>query len=190
MTDDPGDVAMDNGHKEERSRERERSDSGDRDDRRERSRDRRERDRSGDRNRSRDRSDRRNDRDRSREREPVRSLYIRGLADGTRSDDLMAAFEKYGKVRDVYIPKDFYNNRIRGFAYVQYHEQAEADRAYQRIEYLTINGKQLKVEWAAGNRKTPDQMRKKTDDLGSRSPDRSDRFYRPRGGGLVFENDI
>ncbi|KAI8850557.1 hypothetical protein BC829DRAFT_389028, partial [Chytridium lagenaria] len=80
----------------------------------------------------------------------------------------MAAFEKYGAVKDVYVPKDYYTNRIRGFAYVQFAEQDEADRAFRRIEYLTINGKRLTVEWAAGARKTPDQMRGRGDgDRGS-----------------------
>ncbi|KAI8611379.1 hypothetical protein BC830DRAFT_1171927 [Chytriomyces sp. MP71] len=49
----------------------------------------------------------------------VKSLYVRGLAAGTRAEDLNSAFETYGQVRDVYIPKDYYSGGIKGFAYIQ-----------------------------------------------------------------------
>lgn len=35
-------------------------------------------------------------------------------------EDLRGLFDKYGPVRDVYIPLDHYTNRPRGFAYVEY----------------------------------------------------------------------
>ena len=37
-----------------------------------------------------------------------------------RSDDLREMFTKYGPVRDVYIPLDYYTREPRGFAYVEY----------------------------------------------------------------------
>ncbi|KAJ3009630.1 UNVERIFIED_CONTAM: Arginine/serine-rich splicing factor scl25a transcript I [Siphonaria sp. JEL0065] len=103
------------------------------------------------------------ERDRERDREPrgrdrrsddIRSLFVRGLAAGTRAEDLTSAFETYGAVRDVYIPKDYYSGGIKGFAYIQYASQEEADKAFDKIEYLTINGRRLTVEWAQGDRKS------------------------------------
>ncbi|KAJ3060198.1 hypothetical protein HDU99_006021, partial [Rhizoclosmatium hyalinum] len=80
-----------------------------------------ERDR-GDRNERSDRNDeRRNDerprepRGRDRRDDSIRSLFVRGLASGTRAEDLTSAFETYGTVKDVYIPKDYYNGGIKGF---------------------------------------------------------------------------
>ncbi|KAJ3006753.1 UNVERIFIED_CONTAM: Serine/arginine-rich splicing factor 10 [Siphonaria sp. JEL0065] len=114
--------------------------------------------------------ERERERDERREREPrgrdrrsddIRSLFVRGLAAGTRAEDLTSAFETYGAVRDVYIPKDYYSGGIKGFAYIQYASQEEADKAFDKIEYLTINGRRLTVEWAQGDRKTPGQMRTK-----------------------------
>ncbi|KXS18545.1 hypothetical protein M427DRAFT_194253 [Gonapodya prolifera JEL478] len=48
------------------------------------------------------------------------SLHIKGITDAVRREDLLKVFEKYGRVRDVYIPKDYYTGKNRGFAYVQY----------------------------------------------------------------------
>ncbi|KAI9105484.1 hypothetical protein DFS34DRAFT_599626 [Phlyctochytrium arcticum] len=117
----------------------------------------RRRSRSGSRDRSKSRS-----KDRQRRTDPqedVRSLFIRGLSDDTRSQDLLEAFQKYGTVTDCYLPRDFYTGNSRGFAYIQYATQDEADRAFSKIEYITIGGKTVTVEWAAGRRKTPGEMR-------------------------------
>ncbi|KAJ3069893.1 hypothetical protein HDU98_007061 [Podochytrium sp. JEL0797] len=135
-----------------------------------------------DRSRSRERSAAREERPRNgrdRRDDSIRSLFVRGLASGTRAEDLTSAFETYGAVKDVYIPRDYYSQGIKGFAYIQYATQEEADKAFDKIEYLTINGRRLTVEWAQGDRKTPVQMRTK-DSSGRdidrrRSPDRSRR---------------
>ena len=34
-------------------------------------------------------------------------------------DELRREFARYGPIKDVYIPRDYYSNRPRGFAYVQ-----------------------------------------------------------------------
>jgi RNA recognition motif-containing protein len=51
---------------------------------------------------------------------PVFSLFVRNLNPATRFLFLKKKFEKYGEVRDVYIPRDFHTKEPRGFAYVQY----------------------------------------------------------------------
>ncbi|KPM11061.1 RNA recognition motif containing protein 2 [Sarcoptes scabiei] len=51
---------------------------------------------------------------------PNHSLFIKRIPFETRSDDLRALFSRYGRVKDVYIPRDYYSKRIRGFAYVEY----------------------------------------------------------------------
>ncbi|KAJ3018720.1 Serine/arginine-rich splicing factor 12 [Thoreauomyces humboldtii] len=97
---------------------------------------------------------------RNRENEnQVRSLFVRGLSEGTRPVDLMEAFQCYGTVTDCYLPMDFYTGKARGFAYIQFETQEQADKAFARIEYITINGRTLTIEWAAGKRKTPGEMR-------------------------------
>ncbi|KAI9208767.1 VTC domain-containing protein [Polychytrium aggregatum] len=108
-----------------------------------------------------------------------------------RPDDLLQAFQTYGKVKDVYIPKDYYNGKPRGFAYIQHRRQNgcsvclarsfflyvnddDAQTAYDKIEYITINGRNLPVEWAQGCRKSTVEMKKSAKRTSS-----PDRYYRP-----------
>lgn len=44
------------------------------------------------------------------------SLFIRNVAEDTRSEDLRRGFGRYGPIVDVYVPLDFYTRRPRGFA--------------------------------------------------------------------------
>lgn len=37
-----------------------------------------------------------------------------------RTDEMRELFGKYGPLKDVYLPMDYYSRRPRGFAYVQY----------------------------------------------------------------------
>ncbi|KAJ3034566.1 hypothetical protein HDV00_004929 [Rhizophlyctis rosea] len=111
---------------------------------------------------------------------PPKSLFVRGLTSGTRAEDLLAAFKSYGNVKDVYLPRDYYTGKARGFAYIQYETQQEAELAFEKIEYITVNGEDLKLEWAAGNRKRPEQMRARDERTGRAEKDREDRYYRPR----------
>ena len=37
-----------------------------------------------------------------------------------RGDDLKELFARYGPIRDVYIPVDYYTKEPRGFCYVEY----------------------------------------------------------------------
>ncbi|KAJ3398856.1 Serine/arginine-rich splicing factor 12 [Chytriomyces hyalinus] len=143
----------------------------------------RDRDRDAERGRDKDGDDKDKVRfGKDRRSDDVKSLFVRGLAQGTRLKKLATA---------VYIPKDYYSGGIKGFAYIQYESQAEADTAYDKIEYLTINGRRLTVEWASGDRKTPGQMRNKDGSRagGSNSGSggggrrRSVERYRPRDSG-------
>ncbi|KAJ3329181.1 hypothetical protein HDU76_008458 [Blyttiomyces sp. JEL0837] len=93
------------------------------------------------------------------------------------SEDLLKAFEDYGKVKDVYIPRNYYTGDIRGFAYIQYSDQEDAERAFRKIDHVKVNGEKLTVEWASGNRKTPNQMKFRGD---VRSRSRSPRRTRDR----------
>uniref|UniRef100_A0A8B9X626 RRM domain-containing protein n=1 Tax=Bos mutus grunniens TaxID=30521 RepID=A0A8B9X626_BOSMU len=78
-------------------------------------------------------------------RPPNTSLFVRNVADDTRSEDLRREFGRYGPIVDVYVPLDFYTRRPRGFAYVQ----------------KWICGRQIEIQFAQGDRKTPNQMKAK-----------------------------
>ena len=45
----------------------------------------------------------------------------------TNEDDLRYKFERYGKLMDVYIPREPGSNRPRGFGFVTYHDRRDAE---------------------------------------------------------------
>ncbi|KAJ2169127.1 hypothetical protein GGF45_005503, partial [Coemansia sp. RSA 551] len=67
--------------------------------------------------------------------------------------DLRTAFEKYGKIKDVYIPMDYYTKESRGFGYIEFYEREDAEAAYDRRRDIIIRRKPVTIEFARGQRK-------------------------------------
>ena len=51
------------------------------------------------------------------------SLKVDGLSHRTTNDDLEGLFDKYGRIGDVYIPKDYRTKESRGFGFVRYYNK-------------------------------------------------------------------
>ena len=51
------------------------------------------------------------------------SLKVDGITQRTATGDLEFIFEKYGKIGDIYIPKEKYSNENRGFAFVRFYDK-------------------------------------------------------------------
>uniref|UniRef100_A0A8C9UP58 Serine/arginine-rich splicing factor 10 n=1 Tax=Spermophilus dauricus TaxID=99837 RepID=A0A8C9UP58_SPEDA len=92
---------------------------------------------------------------------PNTSLFVRNVADYTRSEDLWHEFGRYGPIVDVYVPLNFYTRRPRGFAYVQFEYVRDAEDALQNLDRKWICGRQVEIQFAQGYRKTPNQMKAK-----------------------------
>mmetsp|Transcript_13619 Transcript_13619/g.17688 ORF Transcript_13619/g.17688 Transcript_13619/m.17688 type:complete len:222 (+) Transcript_13619:144-809(+) len=141
-------------------RDRDRDDSRDRD-RRDRDKDRddsRERDRR-DRDRNRDDSrDRDRDRDRDRPRGPppdvdkMYTLKVDNLSFDTNADVLKDKFGKYGEVGDVYIPRDRYSQKPRGFAFVRFIDKRDAEDAMDAMDSKDLDGREIRVQFARHDR--------------------------------------
>ncbi|XP_064599781.1 serine/arginine-rich splicing factor 10-like [Liolophura sinensis] len=112
-------------------------------------------------------------------RPPNTSLYVRNVPDGTRPEEFRSLFGKYGPITDVYIPVDYYTRRTRGFAYIQFEDPNDADDALHYLDRARFHGRELEIEFARGDRKTPNQMRGK--ERSRRSPRRHDDDRRGRG---------
>lgn len=100
---------------------------------------------------------------RARDRDGARSLHVRGYdIQGTCDRDLRVVFEKFGPVLDVYLPKDFFTKNHRGFAYVQFRDEAHAEEARVKLDRTDLfgDGREVNIMWAAGDRKTPVDMRR------------------------------
>ncbi|XP_015204602.1 serine/arginine-rich splicing factor 10 [Lepisosteus oculatus] len=94
-------------------------------------------------------------------RPPNTSLFIRNISDESRPEDLRREFGRYGPIVDVYIPVDFYTRRSRGFAYIQFEDVRDAEDALHNLDRKWVCGRQIEIQFAQGDRKTPNQMKMK-----------------------------
>ncbi|XWS07757.1 hypothetical protein CRYUN_Cryun41cG0018100 [Craigia yunnanensis] len=94
------------------------------------------------------------------------SLLVRNIPLDCRPEELRIPFERFGIVRDVYIPKDYYSGTPRGFAFVQFVDSYEAAEAQRRMNGKIFAGREISVVVAAQTRKRPEEMRHKVRDRG------------------------
>ncbi|EXC05700.1 Serine/arginine-rich splicing factor 12 [Morus notabilis] len=142
-------------------------------------------------------------RDRRRDRRDPRSpapsgLLVRNLPLDARPEDLRTPFERYGPVKDVYLPKNYYTGEPRGFGFVKYRYADDAAEAKQQLNHTVIGGL-ADMEGAIGEvhqdadiivtysrSPSPVRNRRSRDDYHSpahsrsisRSPSRDDRDYK------------
>ncbi|XP_044499607.1 serine/arginine-rich SC35-like splicing factor SCL28 [Mangifera indica] len=86
-------------------------------------------------------------------------LLVRNLPLDARPEDLRIPFERYGPVKDVYLPKNYYTGEPRGFGFVKFRYGEDAAEAKQRLNHTLIGGREIKIVFAEENRKTPQEMR-------------------------------
>ena len=85
------------------------------------------------------------------------SLKVDNLSYRTTEVDLRPVFEKYGDIGDIYIPRDRYSFQSRGFAFVRYYEKRDAEKALDRLDGYTLDGREVRVQYARFDR--PDNAR-------------------------------
>ncbi|KAI3789026.1 hypothetical protein L2E82_01810 [Cichorium intybus] len=76
------------------------------------------------------------------------SLLILNISFRTMADDLFPLFDRYGKVVDIFIPKDRRTGDSRGFAFVRYKYADEAQKAVDRLDGLKVDGREVTVQFA------------------------------------------
>lgn len=76
------------------------------------------------------------------------SLKVDNLTFRTTVESLRRVFEKYGDVGDVYIPRDRYTQESRGFAFVRYYDERDAEDAIDAMDGKTLDGRELRVQLA------------------------------------------
>eukprot|EP00638_Chattonella_subsalsa_P014881 CAMPEP_0117829698 /NCGR_PEP_ID=MMETSP0949-20121206/8020_1 /TAXON_ID=44440 /ORGANISM="Chattonella subsalsa, Strain CCMP2191" /LENGTH=113 /DNA_ID=CAMNT_0005670497 /DNA_START=30 /DNA_END=368 /DNA_ORIENTATION=+ len=87
-----------------------------------------------------------------------KSILVRNVSFRTRPNDIRYAFEKFGDVRDVYIPKDHRTGEPRGFAFVEFFDYRDAADAVDEMQGFNLDGRDLAVQFAQERRKTPQEM--------------------------------
>lgn len=76
------------------------------------------------------------------------SLKVDNLTYRTTPEDLKRAFEKYGDVGDVYIPRDRFTRESRGFAFVRYYDKRDGEDAMDAMDGAIMDGRELRVQMA------------------------------------------
>ncbi len=91
---------------------------------------------------------------RLKERRQVRSnkmskkLFVGGLAWATDDNGLHTAFEQFGEVIDAKVITDRETGRSRGFGFVTFEDDADADRAIEEMNGSQLDGRSLNVNEA------------------------------------------
>ncbi|CBI34317.3 hypothetical protein VitviT2T_021123 [Vitis vinifera] len=86
-------------------------------------------------------------------------LLVRNIALDARPEDLRVPFERFGPVKDVYLPKNYYTGEPRGFGFVKFRNAEDAAEAKHHLNHSVIGGREIAIVFAEENRKTPQEMR-------------------------------
>ncbi|XP_037421317.1 filaggrin-like isoform X5 [Triticum dicoccoides] len=99
------------------------------------------------------------------EKGPI-SLLVRNIPHNCRIscryEDLRVPFAKFGPVRDIYMPKDYYSGEPKGFAFIEFFDSHDASEAQYHMNRKLFCGREIKVEPATDKRKRPEDMRRRT----------------------------
>ena len=90
------------------------------------------------------------------------NLYISGIDENIEASQLHELFQKFGEVISCKVPTD--NGKNRGYAYIQFKNPNDAERAKVEMQDATINRKPIKCELyvKSENSNTPFIDRKRT----------------------------
>ncbi|XP_076914534.1 serine/arginine-rich SC35-like splicing factor SCL30 isoform X1 [Bidens hawaiensis] len=89
------------------------------------------------------------------------SLLVRNIPLNCRPEELRVPFERYGVARDVYLPKNYYTGKPRGFAFVQFVDPYDAVEAQHHMNRRMFAGREISVVLASDTRKRPEEMRRR-----------------------------
>ncbi|EON62005.1 hypothetical protein W97_01224 [Coniosporium apollinis CBS 100218] len=76
-------------------------------------------------------------------------LFIGGLAWHTDDTTLRAKFEEFGQVEEAIVVKDRDTGRSRGFGFVRFSNDSEADAAIQSMNNVEFDGRTIRVDKAS-----------------------------------------
>ncbi|MCJ1352824.1 MAG: hypothetical protein MMC33_002808 [Icmadophila ericetorum] len=76
-------------------------------------------------------------------------LFIGGLAWHTDDNALRAKFEEFGQVEEAIVVKDRDTGRSRGFGFVRFAQDADADAAISAMNNVEFDGRTIRVDKAS-----------------------------------------
>ncbi|GFP81885.1 serine/arginine-rich sc35-like splicing factor scl28 [Phtheirospermum japonicum] len=85
-------------------------------------------------------------------------LLVRNISLSARPEDLRVPFERFGPIKDVYLPKNYYTGEPRGFGFVKFRYPEDAAEAKSHLDCTVIGGREIRIVFAEENRKSPQEM--------------------------------
>ncbi|GFY85205.1 SC35-like splicing factor 28 [Actinidia rufa] len=89
-------------------------------------------------------------------------LLVRNISLDARPEDLRIPFERFGPIKDIYLPRNYYTGEPRGFGFVKFRHPEDAAEAKEHLDRTVIGGREIRIVFAEENRKTPHEMRRTT----------------------------
>lgn len=77
-----------------------------------------------------------------------KKLFVGGVSWGTTDDGLREAFERFGEVSEAKIITDRETGRSRGFGFVTFDNEEDANNAIKEMDGTTLDGREVKVNEA------------------------------------------
>lgn len=78
----------------------------------------------------------------------AKKLFVGNISWGATTDDLQQLFSQYGNVEDVFIVKDKISGKSKGFGFVTFTDDNEADRAVSELNDYELSGRKIVVNEA------------------------------------------
>ncbi|KAE8161132.1 RNA-binding domain-containing protein [Aspergillus tamarii] len=76
-------------------------------------------------------------------------LFIGGLSWHTTDEGLRDGFSKFGEIEEATVVRDRDTGRSRGFGFVRFTKEAEADAAVQEMNNQEFDGRTIRVDKAS-----------------------------------------
>ena len=86
-------------------------------------------------------------------------LYVGNLSWGINDDQLRSHFAQIGEVVDAVVIKDRHSGRSKGFGFVEYANEADAQTAIEQFHETELDGRNLIVNIARPPRPREDRPR-------------------------------
>lgn len=86
-------------------------------------------------------------------------LYVGGLSWNTTDDQLKDYFSQVGQVIDAVVIKDRDSGRSKGFGFVEYSSEEEANAAIEKFNGTEFDGRSITVNMARPQRPREDRPR-------------------------------
>lgn len=116
------------------------------------------------------------------------SLLVRQLVALTQNykvkpEEVKQYFERFGAIKDVYLPTDYYTRKPRGFGFVEFENEKDAREALEQSDGAEVLGSTVKVVFAREGRKAvattqPGDMKRREEHYRRKRSSSRDRYRR------------